>query len=92
MYGHGHSGNDLSLLNNIFFKEPAIVAAVGASGGFGADGRPAIYSRALKLIEQKKISVESLITHKYPTLTDVEAALASDMQSPDYVKGVVSVC
>ena len=92
MYGHGHSGNDLSLLNNIFFKEPAMVAAVGASGGFGGDGRPSIYSRALKLIEQKKISVDSLITHKYSTLADVEAALASDMQSPDYVKGVVSVC
>lgn len=92
MYGHGHSGNDLSLLNNIFFKEPAIVAAVGASGGFGADGRPSIYSRALKLIEQKKISVEPLITHKYTKLADVESALASDMQSHTYVKGVVSVC
>jgi L-iditol 2-dehydrogenase len=92
MYGHGHSGNDLSLLNNIFFKEPAIVAAVGASGGFGVDGRPSIYSRALKLIEQKKFSVEPLITHKYTTLADVEAALASDMHSPDYVKGVVRVC
>jgi len=90
MYGHGHSGNDLSLLNNIFFKEPALVAAVGASGGFGVDGRPSIYGRSLKLIEQKKISVEPLITHKYTTLTDVETALASDMHSRDYVKGVVS--
>ena len=90
MYGHGHSGNDLSLLNNIFFKEPALVAAVGASGGFSVDGKPSIYGRSLKLIEQKKISVEPLITHKYTTLTDVETALASDMQSHDYVKGVVS--
>jgi len=90
MYGHGHSGNDLSLLNNIFFKEPALVAAVGASGGFGVDGRPSIYSRSLKLIEQKKISVEALITHRYTTLTEVESALASDMKSHDYVKGVVS--
>lgn len=90
MYGHGHSGNDLSLLNNIFFKEPALVAAVGASGGFGADGRPSIYARSLKLIEEKKISVEPLITHKYTTLSEVESALASDMQSYGYVKGVVS--
>jgi L-iditol 2-dehydrogenase len=90
MYGHGHSGNDLSLLNNILFKEPVLVAAVGASGGFGADGRPSVYARSLKLIEQNKICVESFITHKYSTLSEVESALTSDMQSHDYIKGVVS--
>jgi len=90
MYGHGHSGNDLSLLNNILFKEPALVAAVGASGGFGADGRPSVYARSLKLIEQNKICVEPFITHKYSTLSEVESALTSDMQSHDYIKGVVS--
>jgi L-iditol 2-dehydrogenase len=89
MYGHGHSGNDLSLLNNVFFKEPALVASVGASGGFGVDGRPSVYARSLSLIEQNKISVEPLITHRYTKLEDVESALSSDMHSYEYVKGVV---
>src|SRR4030095_318814 len=55
MYGHGHAGHDLSVLNNILFKEPSVVCSVGASGPFERDGRPSVYTRALKLIEQHRV-------------------------------------
>ena len=89
LYGHGHKGTDLSVLNSILFKEPTLVSAVGASGGFDEDGRPNIYRRALGLIEEKRIDVRSMITHEYSSLEDVGRALREDMHRADYVKGVV---
>lgn len=89
LYGHGHSGADVSVLSSILFKEPVLVSSAGASGGFEADGRPSVYTRALSLIEQDKIDVQPLITHRYHSLADVEKALASEIRSEDYVKGVV---
>jgi threonine dehydrogenase-like Zn-dependent dehydrogenase len=89
LYGHGHSGTDLSVLNSILFKEPVLVSSVGASGGFERDGRPAVYTRALNLIEQKQIDIAPLITHRYTSFEDVEKALSSDIHSENYVKGVV---
>jgi threonine dehydrogenase-like Zn-dependent dehydrogenase len=91
LYGHGHAGVELSLLNNVMFKEPCLVTPVGASGGFEADGRPSTYSRALRLIEQGKISVGPFITHRYSSLGDVQEALAGGMNARDYVKGVVAL-
>ena len=89
LYGHGHSGADVSVLSSIFFKEPVLVSSVGASGGFEADGRPSVYARALSLIEREQISVEPMISHRYRSLEDVETALSREMKSPGYVKGVV---
>jgi L-iditol 2-dehydrogenase len=89
LYGHGHTGADLSVLSSILFKEPVLVSAVGASGGFESDGRPAVYRRALHLIEQKQIDIAPLITHRYTSFADVEQALSSDIHTSDYVKGVV---
>jgi L-iditol 2-dehydrogenase len=91
LYGHGHAGKDLSVLNGVFFKEPVLVSSVGASGGFEVDGRPTAYTRALRLIEQKEIDVKSFITHRYNSLGEVENALANDMNEEGYVKGVVVV-
>ena len=88
-YGHGHSGTDLSVLSSIFFKEPVLVSSVGASGGFESDGRPSVYTRALSLIEQKRIDIAPLITHRYTSFGDVEKALSTDIHATDYVKGVV---
>jgi L-iditol 2-dehydrogenase len=88
-YGHGHAGTDMSVLNNLLFKEPKLVATVGASGGFDEDGRPTVYRRSLKLLEEKKIKVGSMITHRYSSLRDVETALSKDMHTSEYVKGVV---
>jgi L-iditol 2-dehydrogenase len=79
----------LSVLSSVFFKEPVLVSSVGASGGFESDGRPSVYVRALKLIEQKQIDIEPLITHRYTSFGDVEKALSSDIHTDDYVKGVV---
>jgi L-iditol 2-dehydrogenase len=89
VYGHGHAGVDLSVLNSVMFKEPALVTPVGASGGFEPDGRPSVYTRALRLIENRKIEVPGFITHRYTSLDAVQGALSKDMQAPDYVKGVV---
>jgi L-iditol 2-dehydrogenase len=91
LYGHGHAGVELSLLNNVMFKEPTLVTPVGASGGFEKDGRPSTYTRALRLIEQEKISVAPFITHRYSSLGDVQGALAGGMNAADYVKGVVAL-
>jgi threonine dehydrogenase-like Zn-dependent dehydrogenase len=91
LYGHGHAGVELSLLNNVMFKEPCLVTPVGASGGFETDGRPSTYTRALRLIEQGKISVAPFITHRYSSLGDVQGALAGGMNAADYVKGVVAL-
>jgi threonine dehydrogenase-like Zn-dependent dehydrogenase len=91
LYGHGHAGFELSLLNNVMFKEPCLVTPVGASGGFEKDGRPSTYARALRLIEQGKISVAPFITHRFGSLGDVQRALAGGMNAADYVKGVVAL-
>ena len=91
LYGHGHAGVDLSVLNNLMFREPTLVTPVGASGGFEADGRPSAYLRALNLIEQKRIEVAPLITHRYTSLESVQTALASDIHTPGYIKGVVTL-
>jgi len=89
LYGHGHAGTDLGVLSSILFKEPVLVSSVGASGGFEKDGRPAVYRRALNLIEESQIDIAPLITHRYTTFADVEKALSSDIHNEDYVKGVV---
>lgn len=89
LYGHGHAGTDLSVLSSILFKEPVLVSSVGASGGFEKDGRPSVYTRALSLIEQNRVDIAPLITHRYDTFADVEQALSRDIHSDDYIKGVV---
>ena len=89
LYGHGHAGVDLSVLNNVMFREPTLVTPVGASGGFERDGRPSVYLQALSLIEQHKIEVAPIITHRYTSLDAVQGALERDMRAPNYLKGVV---
>ena len=89
VYGHGHAGVELSVLNSVMFKEPTLITPVGASGGFEPDGRPSVYTRALRLIENREIEVASFITHRYTSLDAVQGALARDMHAPGYVKGVV---
>jgi L-iditol 2-dehydrogenase len=89
LYGHGHAGVDLSVLNKVMFREPTLVTPVGASGGFKSDGRPSIYAQSLRLIEEKKIEVAPIITHRYTSLEAVQGALERDMHAPNYLKGVV---
>ena len=91
LYGHGHMGIDLSVLNNVMFREPTLVTPVGASGGFESDGRPTCYARSLSLIEDKTIDVAPIITHRYTSLEEVQGALENDMRTPRYLKGVVTL-
>jgi L-iditol 2-dehydrogenase len=91
LYGHGHAGTDMSLLNNVMFREPTLITTVGASGGFQADGRPSVYARALGLIESDCIDVASIITHRYTSLQQVPQALGADWRAADYVKGIVTL-
>ena len=89
LYGHGHTGVDLGVLNRVQFLEPTFVSPAGASGGHASDGRPLTYAHALELVERGTIDVASLITHRYPSLDAVPDAFAGDHRRPDYVKGVV---
>jgi L-iditol 2-dehydrogenase len=88
MYGHGHAGVDLSVLNPLQFLEPTLLCPAGASGGHEADGRPTTYVRALRLIEHRQVDVASLITHRYTSLDTVARAFAGEHKAPGYVKGV----
>jgi L-iditol 2-dehydrogenase len=91
LYGHGHAGVDLSVLNNLMFREPTLITPVGASGGFEKDGRPSVYLRSLNLIERHQIEVASFITHRYTSLDAVQDALIKDIYAPGYIKGVVTL-
>lgn len=91
LYGHGHQGRDISLLGNVLFLEPVIVAAVGASGGFDPDGRPTTYRRARELVNSRTIQVLPLVTHRYRSLEEVLRAFESDFQREDYIKGILAL-
>jgi L-iditol 2-dehydrogenase len=91
LYGHGHAGVDLSVMNQVQFLEPTLVSPVGASGGHDTSGRPLTYHRALRLIEDGTIDVATLITHRYPSLASVPQAFRGDHRAPNYVKGVVTL-
>ncbi|HWQ33620.1 MAG TPA: alcohol dehydrogenase catalytic domain-containing protein [Blastocatellia bacterium] len=89
LYGHGHHGVDLGVLNNVQFLEPTLLAPCGASGALDADGRPQTYRRALELLSSGRISVSGFITHRYHTLAEARQAFTRDRFAPDYIKGVV---
>ena len=89
LYGHGHAGVSLEVLNQIQWREPLMVSPIGASGGFDEDGRPTIYRESLELIESGRIDVKTLVTHRYRGLDEVGPALDSAGSEPGYVKGVV---
>ena len=89
LYGYGHAGVDLSVLNNLQFMEATLVTATGASGGFDTDGRPLTYRRSMSLIQAKQIEVASWVTHRYHSLEAVSQAFTSDHQTEDYIKGLL---
>lgn len=91
LYGHGHSGMDLSTMSGVQYLEPTLLTPVGASGGFDEAGRPLTYARALGLLEDGTIEVAPLISHRYPSLEQVQDALFADYHDPGYIKGVVTL-
>jgi threonine dehydrogenase-like Zn-dependent dehydrogenase len=88
MYGHGHHGVDLGVMNNVQFLEPTLVAACGASGAIDPDGRPRTYRQALEMVSGGLIDVARFVTHRYRGLAEVPRAFARDRFAPDYIKGV----
>lgn len=91
LYGHGHSGVDLSVLNNVQFTEPFLVAPTGASGDLDGEGRPTTYRRALDLIASGAVKVEPILTHTAGRLDDLPAIFARHRFEPDFVKGALAV-
>jgi L-iditol 2-dehydrogenase len=89
LYGHGHRGADIGVLNNLQFLEPTLVASAGASGALRADGRPRTYARAFELIAGGQIDVSCFLTHRYATLAGASAAFERDRFDPAYIKGVL---
>lgn len=88
MYGVGHGGASLELINQVQWKEPKIVTSIGASGGFDPDGRPSIYRRSLRLIEDGTVDVARIASHRYEGLERVSEAFGGDHAQPGYVKGI----
>lgn len=91
IYGAGHKGADISVIDPILFLEPEIVISIGASGGFDPDGRPSTYRRALEMVSSGKVSNLPFVTHRYQALEEVHNAFERDFQRPDYIKGVLVV-
>jgi L-iditol 2-dehydrogenase len=88
MYGIGHGGASLELLNPVQWREAVLVTSVGASGGFEDDGRPSVYRQALARLERGSVRGEALVTHTYRGLARIADAFGADPARPDYVKGV----
>ncbi len=91
MYGIGHGDASLDVLNELQWKEPTLVVSVGGSGGFDDDGRPTVYRDSLRLLQEGRIEVDPLLTHRYRGLAALPSAFEGDHQRPGYVKGVVSL-
>jgi L-iditol 2-dehydrogenase len=89
LYGHGHRGASLEVLNQVQWREPNLVSPIGASGALDENGVPVTYRRALDLLEDGTIEVADLVTHRYEGLASVPGAFDGDHHAPDYVKGVV---
>jgi threonine dehydrogenase-like Zn-dependent dehydrogenase len=91
LYGHGHTGLDIGVFSNIQFKEPTLVTPVGASGPLDPDGRPSVHRRALRLLEEGRVTVGAFLTHHYRSLDAVPAAFAGEHRTAGYIKGVVEL-
>lgn len=88
LYGHGHGGAGLEALNAVQFLEPSIVSPIGASGPLDASGRPTIYRRALRLLEDGTIETAPWLTDRYHGLARAADAFGADHLRPGYMKGV----
>ena len=91
LYGHGHGGTELSVLNAVQFLEPRLLSPVGASGGHEPDGRPTTYVRAARAIGGGVVDVAPMITHRYASLDALPSAFVDARQAAGYVKGVLTL-
>ncbi|MBL8205187.1 MAG: alcohol dehydrogenase catalytic domain-containing protein [Blastocatellia bacterium] len=88
MYGHGHFGVDLGVMNSVQFLEPTILCPGGASGALDQHGKPVTPAKALDLLSGGLIDVSRFITHQYTSLEMVPQAFTQDRFDKVYIKGV----
>jgi threonine dehydrogenase-like Zn-dependent dehydrogenase len=86
-YGSGHAGRDVGCMVPFQFMEVNMVTSCGASGGFEADGTPAVYRRSMECLRQKLVDSESLLTHQYAQLPELQKAFSVDATSEEFIKG-----
>lgn len=92
LYGHGHQGTDLSVINRLLFLEPTLVVSVGASGRLNpTTHRSETTVQAVKLIQSGQVEVDLLVTHRYATLEKVRSAFDVDSRDWTYIKGVLEL-
>jgi len=88
LYGAGHSGRDVGCLTPLQISEINLVTTCGASGTLDADGTPTIYRRSMEYVRDGKVDTESLLTHRYTELSQLQGAFSEDVQRNDFIKGV----
>ena len=86
-YGAGHAGRDVGCLTPFQVLETNVVTSAGASGGFDPDGTPAVYRRSMEYLREGLIDAESLLTHRYTELSDLQQAFKVDSLREDFIKG-----
>ena len=90
LYGHGHEGADMALLNYLQFLEPTLVSPVGASGGFDADRRSLTYRNSMRHITGGRIQVAPIVTDTCD-LNTLPRVFSSDSRRPDFIKAVLQL-
>jgi L-iditol 2-dehydrogenase len=88
LYGAGHSGRDVGCLTPLQVSEINLVTCCGASGALDADGTPTIYHRSMEYVRDGKVDTESLLTHRYTELSQLQGAFSEDVQRDDFIKGI----
>jgi len=86
-YGSGHAGRDVGCMVPFQFMEINMVTSCGASGGFDPDGTPVVYRRSMEYLREGRIDAESLISHRYAKLSDLQKAFNVDATSEEFIKG-----
>lgn len=89
-YGAGHSGRDIGCFTPLQAAEIHLVTSGGASGGFDPDGNPSTYRAAMQAINDGRIDVDRLISHRYQQLAQLQHAFAEDFRRPEYIKGILA--
>ena len=87
LYGAGHAGRDVGCLTPFQVLETNVVTSAGASGGFDPDGTPVVYRRSMEYLRDGLIDAESLLSHRYAELSDLQQAFQVDSLREDFIKG-----
>jgi L-iditol 2-dehydrogenase len=86
-YGAGHAGRDVGCMTPFQVFETNVVTSAGASGGFDPDGTPVVYRRSMEYLRKGLIDAESLLSHLYADLSELQKAFTVDSTSEDFIKG-----